>query len=174
MQNPFIIGDKIYLRPLDMEDVDSFVSWLSDTEIRKYLGITSPMNKLGEEKYIKELYRDEKNINLGIMLKDGDEFIGSVGLHDFSIVHRNAEIGIVIGKKNYWSKGHGTEALRLMMGYGFGQLNLHKIYLRVMEYNPRAIRAYEKVGFKTEAVFRKHVYADGEYYDDIYMAVLKD
>jgi len=174
MQNPFIVGDRIYLRPLEMEDVDSFVMWLSDKEIRQNLGGTTPFNKIRGREYIEKLYKDDRNTNLGIVLKDGDELIGSTGLHDISTVHRNAEIDIVIGNKSFWSKGYGTEALKLMLGYGFDQLNLHKIFLRVFCYNPRAIRVYEKVGFKREAVSREHVYMNGEYCDDYTMGILED
>ena len=103
----------------------------------------------------------------------GDKLIGATGIHDVSSVHKNAEIGIVIGNKSYWSKGYGTEALRLMLEYGFDQLNLHKIYLWVFCFNTRAIRAYEKVGFKTEGIFREHVYMNGEYCDDHFMGILR-
>ena len=174
MQNPFIVGNRIYLRPLDVEDADIFVSWLNDIEIRQYLGMTSPMNRLGEQEYLKKLYKDERWLGLGILLRSNDELIGSVGLHDISLAHRNAEIGIFIGNKSYWSKGYGTEALKLMMGHGFDQLNLHRIFLIVMSFNTRAIRAYEKVGFKKEAVFREHVYANGKYHDDYLMGILED
>ena len=174
MQNPFIVGDRIYLRPLDMEDADAFVSWLNDTEIRQYLGMISPMNRLREREYLKDLYKDEKRLNLGIVLKKKDELIGGVGLHDISLTHRNTEIGIVIGNKNYWSKGYGTEALKLMMGHGFDQLNIHRIFLRVISNNARAIRAYEKAGFRMEAVFREHVYANGKFHDDYVMSILEN
>jgi RimJ/RimL family protein N-acetyltransferase len=134
----------------------------------------TPFNKIREREYIENLYKDDRNTNLGIVLKDSNELIGSTGLHDISIVHRNAEIGILIGNKNCWSKGYGTEALKLMLGYGFDQLNLHRIYLRVFCYNPRAIRVYEKVGFKTEGVSRESAYVDVEYCDEYIMGMLED
>ena len=174
MHNPFIVGDRIYLRPLDVEDADIFVSWLNDTEIRQCLGTTSPLNKLGEQEYLKKLYKDERSLLLGIVLRSNDELIGSVGLDDISLAHRHAEIGIFIGNKSCWSKGYGGEALKLMMGHGFNQLNLHRIFLKVMSSNTRAIRAYEKVGFKEEAVFRENVYANGKYHDDYLMGILED
>ena len=173
MQNPFIVGDRIYLRPLEVEDSDAFVSWLSDEEIRQYLGMRTPGNRLREREYIEELYKDDRGINLCIVLKDNDELIGAVGLHDISIAHRNAEIGIFIGNKDYWSKGYGTEAMSLVIGHGFDQLNLHRISLGVFCFNARAIRAYEKIGFKREAVLREHSYVNGEYCDDYRMGILK-
>ena len=173
MQNPLIVGDRVYLRPLDVEDTDIFVSWINDAEIRQYLGVTSPVNRLQQQEYL-AIYENERNLGLGIMLKANDELIGSVGLHDILLTHRNAEIGIFIGNKSYWSKGYGTETLKLMMGHGFDQLNLHRIFLKVKSFNTRAIRAYEKVGFKKEAVFREHVYANGKYHGDYLMGILED
>ena len=174
MQNPFIVGDRIYLRPLEVEDSDAFVSWLTDEEVRKYLGVRTIFNSIREREYIEGLYKDDRKINLAIVLKEDDELIGATGLEDISIPHRNAEIGIVIGNKRCWSKGYGTEAVKLMLGHGFDQLNLHKIFLRVFCHNPRAIRAYEKAGFKREAVLREHVYANGEYCDEYVMSILED
>lgn len=174
MQNPFIIGDEIYLRPLDVEDADAFVLWLNDAETRQYLGMQNVLNSIREREYIEELYKDDRKINLGIVLKDDDELIGATGLEDISLPHRNAEIGIVIGNKDCWSKGYGTEALNLIMGHGFDQLNLHKIFLSVFSFNARAIRAYEKSGFKREGVFRDHLYRNGKYHDVYYMGILEN
>ena len=88
MQNPFIIGNNIYLRPLEMEDVDFFAMCLSDEEIRQYLGMRTPGNKIREREYIDGLYKDDRSTNLGIVLKDGDKLIGATGIHDISSVHR--------------------------------------------------------------------------------------
>ena len=173
MENPFIVGDRIYLRPLDMEDAESFVPWLNDKEIREYLGKTSPFNLIKEKSYIEGLYKDDRSVNLGILLKENDQLIGAIGLHDVSIPHRHAELGILIGEKSCWSTGYGTEAMNLMLEYGFDQLNLHRVYLFVLDYNPRAIRAYEEVGFKREVILREHGYKDGKYCDDYGMGILE-
>lgn len=174
MQNPFIIGDKIYLRPLEVEDADSSVPWLNDAEIRQYMGITSPTNKIRERGYAERLYKDDRKIHLGIVLKESDQLIGHTGLYDISISNRHAELGILIGDRDCWSKGCGTEVLNLILGYGFHEFNLHRIYLFVLAFNPRAIRAYEKVGFIRECVMRDHGYRDGEYCDDYAMSILED
>ncbi len=174
MQNPFMVGDRIYLRPLEVDDADSSVPWLSDEEIRQYMGITSPTNKVREREYVERFYKDDRKIHLGIVLKEADQLIGHIGLYDISMPHRRAELGILIGDRDRWSKGYGTEAMSLMLEYGFNQLNLHRIYLFVLDFNTRAIRAYEKVGFKREAVFRDHGYRNGEYCDDYAMNILED
>ncbi len=174
MENPFIIGDKIYLRPLDMEDIDSFVMWLNDEEVRQYLSRMSPLNKIREKDFIEGLYKDDREIVLGIALKENDQLIGNLALHRISLPFRHAELGIVMGDKSCWSKGCGTEALNLMLGYGFDQLNLHRIFLTVLSFNGRAIHTYEKVGFKREGVFREHMYRNGKYHDVYYMGILED
>ena len=75
MKNPFIVGDKIYLRPLDMDDIDSFVLWLNDHEVRQYLSMITPLNKVREKDFIEGLYKDDQEIILGIALKENDQLI---------------------------------------------------------------------------------------------------
>jgi UDP-4-amino-4,6-dideoxy-N-acetyl-beta-L-altrosamine N-acetyltransferase len=174
MQNPFIIGERIYLRPLEMEDIDSFILWLNDEEIRQYLQRTSPLNWNREKEFVEKLYRDDREIILGMVLKENNRLIGNIGLHKISVPYRQAELGIFIGDKSCWSKGYGTEALNIMLGYGFDQLNLHRIHLTVLSFNARAIRAYEKVGFRQEGVFREHIYRNGQYHDVYCMGILED
>jgi diamine N-acetyltransferase len=174
MQNPFIIGNKVYLRSVDMEDIEPFIKWLNDEEVRQYLTRTSPLNKVREKEFIEGLYKDDRNINLGIVMKENDQLIGSIGLHKISLPFRHGGLGIFIGDKSCWSKGYGTEALNLMLGYGFDQLNLHRIFLTVLSFNERAIHTYEKVGFKREGVFREHTYRNGKYHDVYYMGILED
>lgn len=173
MQNSFIVGDRIYLRPIDIEDLQSIVLWRNDKEIREYMGTTSPSNRIRRKESIERLYKDDRNVALGIVLKESDQFIGCTGLYGISIPHRRAELGILIGDKSCWSKGYGTEAMNLMLKHGFDQLNLHRIYLFVLDFNPRAIRAYEKVGFRQEGVFRDHGFRDGKYCDDYAMGILE-
>ncbi len=174
MQNPFIVGDKIYLRPLEMEDIDSFILWLNDQDVRQYLERMSPLNRIREKEFVENLYKDDRDIVLGIALKENDHLIGNIGLHKVSSPYRRASLGIFIGDKSCWSKGYGTEALRLMLRHGFDQLNLHRIFLTVLSFNARAIRAYEKVGFKKEGALRDHIYRNGTYYDVHYMGILED
>ena len=80
----------------------------------------------------------------------------------------------MIGDKDEWSKGYGTEAARLIIGYGFNTLNLHRIYLRVFAYNKRGQRAYEKLGFVKEGVAREDHFFDGQYYDATTMSILEN
>jgi RimJ/RimL family protein N-acetyltransferase len=175
MQNPFIIGEKVYLRPRDLGDVDPFVMWLNDEEIRRCLLMTYPINSITEREYIETRLSDDKqNIRLGIALKEDDRLIGGIGLSRISMPHRHATVGIFIGDKSCWSKGYGTEAIKLMLSYGFGKLNLHRISLSVFDFSKRAMRAYEKAGFIKEGLVRDGTYKNGRYWDVHLMAILEN
>jgi len=95
MQNPFVVGDKIYLRPLDMADIDSFVLWLNDEEVRSYLSRMTPLNKIREKNFVEGLYKNDREIVLGIVVKENDQLIGNVALHDFSVPFRHAGLGSI-------------------------------------------------------------------------------
>jgi len=85
-----------------------------------------------------------------------------------------AEFGIFIGDKKYWGQGCGTEACRLIVDHGFRKLKLHRVYLRVLAYNIRGIKSYQKVGFKVEGRLKEHIYRDGFYHDEIVMGLLRE
>jgi diamine N-acetyltransferase len=110
-----------------------------------------------------------------IEVREGDKWrpIGNCGFHNLDWRCRSAEVGIMIGEKNYWNRGYGTDAMRLLLKHGFGTLNLNRIYLYVYQNNPRAIRTYEKAGFVHEGVRRQAAYKDGQYIDILMMSVLR-
>jgi RimJ/RimL family protein N-acetyltransferase len=99
--------------------------------------------------------------------------IGSVGLHSIDWKNRSAELGIVIGEKEYWGQGCGTDTIRALLGLGFREMNLHRIFLRVNEDNARGIRCYEKAGFQREGVSRDAVFKEGAYCDQYVMSILE-
>ena len=100
-------------------------------------------------------------------------YIGGIRLHGISPTDRHARLALGIFDRRFWSHGYGTEAIRLILRYGFEDMGLHRIDLVVLEYNARAIRAYEKCGFRREGVLRDNAFVDGVWYDDIIMAVLE-
>jgi len=97
-----------------------------------------------------------------------------VGLTGIDWKNRRAVLGIVIGEKEYWDNGYGTEAIATLLRFVFQEMNLHRISLRVYTYNQRAIRCYEKCGFKLEGRLRQARFRDGEYYDELIMGILRD
>jgi diamine N-acetyltransferase len=174
LKNPFLIGERIYLRPLEREDAAIFVPWVNDQEIIRNLVLYRPMNRDNEEEFIARASKEHNGIVLGIALKKDDRLIGNTALHAVHSKNRNAGFGIMIGDKTEWNRGYGTEATGLMVRYGFTTLNLNRIWLHVHEYNPRGRRAYEKVGFQVEGTLRKHSFRDGRYWDVVVMGLLRE
>jgi len=99
--------------------------------------------------------------------------IGNTSFFPINQKARSVEIGIMIGEKEYWNQGYGTETMRVMCRYGFTELNLNRIWLRVYDTNPRARKAYEKAGFVHEGTLRQAEYKHGQYIDVHVMSVLK-
>ncbi len=99
-------------------------------------------------------------------------FIGHLRLHRINWQDRNAALAIGIFDRRFWSHGYGSEAIRLLLGYAFDTLSLHRVGLRVLEYNARAIRAYEKCGFVREGIERESKQVDGRWYSDVMMSIL--
>jgi RimJ/RimL family protein N-acetyltransferase len=175
MKNPFLIGTKVYLRPLEREDAPLFVPWVNDTEVTRTLeAIYRPINLQTEVDFIEKIYKSEHDVVLGIAVRATDALIGVVGLHQINFKNRGAVFGIFIGEKDEWGKGYGTEATALTAGYAFATLNLNRVVLRVYEDNERGIRAYEKVGFRREGVLRQDTYREGRYWDTFVMGILRE
>jgi RimJ/RimL family protein N-acetyltransferase len=102
-----------------------------------------------------------------------DKLIGFVAVHSIEWNNRVGEISIGIGDVTCWGQGYGTDALRVILGYAFQELNLDRIWLTVIASNARAIHTYEKVGFRHEGALRQAVYRDGQRYDMLVMGLLR-
>jgi RimJ/RimL family protein N-acetyltransferase len=174
MKNPYLIGKTLYLRPLEREDAPAVATWFNDPQVRHTLQRYQPMTVREEEEFLASAGRGEHDLVLGIVLKQDDRLIGATGLHKIDARNRHCAFGIVIGDKDEWGKGYGREATRLVVDHAFETLNLNRVWLHVYEYNPRGIRAYEKVGFKREGVLRQDNFRDGRYWDTIVMGILRD
>jgi ribosomal-protein-alanine N-acetyltransferase len=173
---PSIRGEQVHLRPAERTDIDLFVRWFSDAETTRYLAVRSPFSKAMEEKWFEGmLERQGKDAyHFVICLTADDRAIGTAGFHHVNPEDGNASFGISIGEKSEWSKGYGTDALRAICDFGFGQLRLERIELDVYEPNRRARRSYEKAGFVTEGTLRHAHFADGRFHDVLRMSLLRD
>ena len=170
---PFAVGDTVYLRPLEQDDVPDLVQWLNDARVTRTLTLRWPVGMSQQEAQIDSLYDDPSTLRLGIALKADNRLIGSVGLHAIDPIHRRATFGIMIGAIDAWGQGYATEASRLIIAAGFDRLNLNRIELDVYPFNPAARHIYEKLGFRVEGVKRQYHYLDGVYHDVACMGMLR-
>ncbi len=170
----FYAGDRLYLRPIEVSDEFLLRKWLNDPIIRQGLDHLPPTNGVCEQAWIESQPGKAGEYHLGIVVRAGDRLIGTVSLVDIDAINRSAELRIMIGDVDYHCRGFGTEAVRLIVRYGFEDLNLNRITLGVFANNPKAIRCYEKAGFVLEGRFRQALYRGGRYVDELSYAILRE
>ena len=165
-----LIGKKCYLAPIDVNDIEKYTEWLNDLEVTKHLMTYPHIVSIENEKGFLE--KISKEHTYSIIDNGTNELIGNCGFTDIDHINQTGEVGIFIGDKKYWDKGYGTEALSLLLDYGFNALNFHNISLRVYSFNERAIKSYEKIGFKIMGKKREALLRGKERHDIIFMDIL--
>jgi len=171
----FAEGATVFLRPLEHSDLnDSYLRWLNDPEVTRYTETgTFPSTAEDLENYYRAVIGSRNDVILAIVDKESGLHVGNIKLGPIHWIHRTATLGILIGEKEFWGKGVGLEATRLMVEYGFVRLNLHRIDLGVFAEHDAAVRCYEKAGFKVEGRMREDLFQDGQYRDRLWMGLLR-
>ena len=172
-------GELVYIideKPEEQAKVE--VRWQLDTEYHR-LADSDPAKMISEKK-LKE--RFEKDIENGFTARRysfsartlaEDKYIGFFVLI-VEPIHSEAWVGIGIGERGFWGKGYGSDMMKLCLQYAFTELNMHRVSLGVHEYNPRALRAYEKAGFQLEGYTRKDIRREGKRTGGIWMGILRE
>jgi RimJ/RimL family protein N-acetyltransferase len=168
-----IYGTKTRLRRIEREDIPTFVRWFNDPDVREFLMVSSPISHAQEAQWFERKLQEEGSEIFAIETLDGTH-IGNIELFGHNAVHRHAELGIVIGEKEYWGQGYGSDAICTLLRFAFEEMNLHRVFLRVYPDNARGIRAYEKCGFRHEGRLREASYRKGRYWDELLMGILSD
>lgn len=166
---------KFALREISKEDLPVINQWRNDKELVDLLGnnflfIAKEVDEAWYDNYLKTR---GTAVRLAILDTGISKLIGTVQLTNIHHVNRSAEFSIMIGDKSYWSKGAGFFATLSVIHHGFDNLNLNRIYLTVLQYNTRAIKMYEKAGFKEEGVLREAIFKNGTFVNLIQMSILK-
>jgi [ribosomal protein S5]-alanine N-acetyltransferase len=172
----FLQGKKIYLRAITLQDVTTeYLSWLNDEETTK--GLASgvfPSSIEDLKKFVEGVIGNKNVVMFAICDNETNVHIGNIKLDNFDWVSRTCELGVLIGNKNYWGKGIGSEVCGLTLTYAFTDLNIRKVSLAVYENNPAAIKLYEKLGFQHEGRLRNHIFEGGKYFDKLYMGIFRE
>lgn len=174
----YFSGKLVNLRAIVEADLKQAVEYLNKPEIKLNLDDDPPLpiNEDMEKEWYKEYCKNKethRGFNLAIETKEG-KFLGTLGANHIYSKNRVAEVGIFIGDKEYLGKGYGSDAMMLLLKLLFDEMNINKVSLKVFGFNKRAIKSYEKCGFKTEAVSRESIYRFGKYHDEYVMSILKD
>ena len=166
-------GPRITLRAITRNDLPRYVTWLNDVEVIRHLTTNfAPFNLDDETDWYENQRKDQSTKNFTIDNEAG-KHIGSISLMNIDHRHQQAELGIVIGEKNAWNKGYCTEAITLLLKYGFNTLNLNRIFLRVDEDSWGGLKCYERCGFVKEGELRQAVFREGAFISHYIMSVLR-
>jgi len=167
-------GNKVILRPVLEEDLHLFQVWMNDPDVTQYVRRVLPASLEDERAWMTRVSKTtSENVTLAIVDVETNELIGSMGLHNINYIDGTAKTGSLIGNKDYWGKGYGSEAKMLLLEFAFNELNLRKIYSDVIAYNKRSLAYANKCGYVEEARIPKHYFKKGKYWDQVILAVYR-
>ncbi len=170
-----IQGENLYFSNIEKEDMEYLYKWFSDTDFLKYYDYVPPVPQSKEE--VNQTFDDYKtkdeSIVFAIRLKSDNNIIGIAGFDDIVKSNKVATLFIGIGNKDLRGKGYGNESLKILLDYGFNDMDFYRIQLNVLEFNTSAIKLYERACFKKEGVFRDFVLRNNQRYDMFLYGLLK-
>ena len=169
-----IEGNSIYLKHITYQDTPDIVRWRNSDFVRSRFIYREEFDEETHNNWMKTMVDTGKVVQFIIYEKTTDRKIGSVYLRDIDNDNKKCEFGIFIGEEDMLGKGYGKEAARLITNYAFNDLNLYKVYLRVLADNKRAYNSYCSSGFVEEGIAKNDVWINGKPRDVIFMAVYKE
>jgi len=171
-----IKGKNLYLSRIEKNDMEHFYKWFSDSEFLKFYDYYPPLPQTKEEvdKTFSYYEKKEKSDVFAIRLVNDDQIIGIAGYDDIIKENKVATLFIGIGSKDSRGNGYGKESMKILLNYGFNDMDLYRIQLNVLEFNQSAIALYEKTGFIKEGTYREFVLRDDKRYDLFLYGLLKN
>ncbi|MGK5511337.1 GNAT family N-acetyltransferase [Brevibacillus formosus] len=168
-------SERIYLRKMTGEDVDVYHRWRNDVEVMRTTNPSMDIYTWEDTNGFVNQVILHASSSKSYMIVDSqtNRPIGITSLIQIDLKNRNAECIIDIGEKEYWGKGYGREALKLLLDYAFLEMNLHRVSLRVFSFNEKAIKLYERLGFKQEGISRQFLFREGKWHDIVHMGILQ-
>lgn len=169
-------GERVRLRALREEDLEVLEAWWNDPEWMVFQqGHIIPTPSPAAADMLRSWSGNKEATGAGLSVEEieGEKLVGHIALWGVDPVVRAATLGVIIGGLHV-GQGYGTDAVRVMLRYAFDELGLNKVELGVWEYNERARRAYEKVGFRVEGTRRAAAFHAGRYWAQIQMGILRD
>lgn len=168
-------NEKVYLRALESDDYKISIAWRQDPEIWSMLvGRRYFVSEQIEKQWIESTYNNSKQVALAICDLETNKYIGNIYLKNIDYFNKSASSAKLIGDKNFWGKGYGTEATLLMLYHAFYDLGLERVESRILSSNKASIRVQEKCGYQVEGILRKAAFKAGELQDIVIMSVLKN
>lgn len=173
MKKNFVLrGQQIYLRPITADDSEMVVRWRNKPAVVENFIYRKPVSIMEHESWLANKVFKGLVHQFVVCENEKDIPLGSVYLQNFEEEHRRAESGIYLGEDRAYGRGIGTEAVRLMAEYAFGELGMHKLTARVLAYNTASRRLHEKAGYVQEAYLKEELFLEGQYEDLVLFGAL--
>ena len=172
LEKPTLVGSRVVLRPIAVEDAAAMFGSLSDKESMRLTGTQQNFTFAQVQRHCQRVAVADDRADFAITLEENPGYIGEAVLNEIDWENRTANFRIALANQKLFGNGYGTEATRLVVDYGMRTLGLHRIELEVYDFNPRAQHVYEKVGFVREGVRRDVLCWDGVYHSAIMMSIL--
>jgi RimJ/RimL family protein N-acetyltransferase len=170
----FLQGKLVYLRPITADDLPQLMVWFNDPELRGLTGEIFPTDPRGMEEFLERIHNDKERVWFAVVLQENDRLVGETGLLRMFPAWRTTDLSIILGDPEAWGKGYGREVMELMLDYAFGTLNFHRVAIGVVGTNERALKFYERIGFKREGIQRDGYFFDHHYQDFVMMSLLEE
>lgn len=169
MRNNFLEATDIYLRPLELEDLnEEYVSWLNNPKVCQYNSHHRfPNTKEKTKEYITNSANTHTSLILAICSKHTNEHIGNIALTSINYIDSCTELSILIGKSSEHSKGNGKQAMQLIIQHAFESLNIHRIYCGTSEKNIPMQKLASKLNFHQEGISKEALFKNGHFLDII-------
>lgn len=166
----FMDGERISFYPVEEDDLERLRDIINHPDVWRWVSVVEPKSLDDEQAFLEHVRESDQSTFLAV---HGDEAVGTVELRPGADQDRNAELGIMLDPDLH-GDGLGTEAVGLMVRYGFETLGLHRIWARTDERNAAMQRVFKKCGFTHEGAQREHRYADGTYHDMEIYGLVRD
>jgi RimJ/RimL family protein N-acetyltransferase len=169
-----LTGRRVCLRPVAREDLVQLRRWLEDAEIRGLIGEVAPTSKVDSQRFLEKVRADTERAWFMVVVKENNKVIGEAGLLRMDRAWRTTDVSVIIWDRDEWAKGYGTETVLLLLNHAFEYLGFHRAAIGVVSFNEKALRFWEKIGFRKEGIQRDGYYYDGRYHDFVMMSILED
>jgi len=165
--------EKIKIRAFKKDDIWILHKWINDPEIIKFTNSFRPIDEFEQNEWFANIHKNKNQFVFGIELIESSKIIGTCGIYEIDNISRKGELRMKIGNKDEWGKGYGKMALTQLLKFGFDDLNLHRIWLKVLEDNKGAIKIYINSGFEIEGKMKDEMFIQGKYKNVLLMGLVK-
>ncbi len=170
-------GKKVALTTVEKEDLETMRLWRNNEEFRKHFREYRELDRESQDKWYREkVLADDRTLMFAVRDLETNELVGVCGLCYINWVHRHADLSLYIGWQNSYidDAGFAEDACQVLFQYAFGELNLHKIWTEIYEFDVKKYELYTQLGFKLDGLLRDNYFYDGRWWDSRILSILSD